>query len=711
MATPHPLAPLFRFSSVAVVGASDSSSYGRGPYRSLQDLGFKGQFYPVNARRSEVHGLPAYRDLASLPGPIDAAAVVVGRDLVRSAVEECADRGAKAVVVVASGFMEADERGASLQAELAALAQERGVLLVGPNCFGVASVANRCALFTGSGLDRARAGNVGVLSNSGGLLNEVISFGNARGIGFSHLASTGNEAVVTGAAVLDFLVDDPETDVVLLVLEAVRDPALFIRAAERAVAARKPIVALKLGASEKAAQSALTHTGALAGSDDVHAALFRQKGIVRVADIDELIEVGALLSRSVDVLRHRPLERASVIEISGGGKGLICDTAEAAGVVLPDLSPAAVEALASVLPPGIRVTNPLDTGLTWSGSDMAAAFPPTLDALAAEPEVDIVLARFTVPREGPIGPLKERVADLVRARQAHPDRLFGVLSRTSDRFSDEWGALVADEGLVFLQGYGRGMQALGKLVWYSRYLRRRAVDERPRPAESAMPPRAPLRGPLSEVQAKDLLRAAGIRVVGTTLARSADEAVAQAQDFGYPVAVKVVSPHILHKSDVGGVRLGLTTDRDVRDAFDAFVSLVESIPGAEFEGIAVQPMAAPGLELVIGAHRDAQFGPVVLFGIGGIFVEALHDVSLRVAPLSCTDAEDMLREIRAQPVLEGARGLPSVDRSALVGALCSLSAFMLSHPEVASIDLNPVLAYASGLLAVDARIVLAKMGE
>ncbi len=705
----HRLDALFRFSSVAVVGASEGSSYGSGPYRALQALGFPGSYVPVNPRRDQVHGVRAYPDVASLPADVDMAVVVVGRELVVPSLVAAADRGARAAVVISAGFVEADERGAELQAELSALARRRDILVVGPNCFGVASVIDRCAAFTGSGLENARTGNVAVLSNSGGLLNEVISYGNARGIGFSRLASTGNEAGVTGAEILDYYVEDPHTDVILAILEAVRDPALFVEVAGRAVAARKPIVALKLGASEKAAQSALTHTGALAGSDDVYSALFRQKGITRVADIDELVEMGALLSGAVPVLRRRPLERAAVIEISGGGKGLVCDAAERAGVGLPELAAETISALEAVLPAGTRVSNPLDTGLTWGGSSMDDFYARGLQALACDPSVDVVVSRFTVPRDGGIGSLRARVDELKAAREAHPDRLFAVLSRTADRFADEWASVVGDERLVFLQGYGRGLWALGRLAEYSRYLRRldRGDNQRSdRPSGPRDPVALPDAAALDEVAAKAVLGAAGLPVVPTRLARTADEAAAQAQTFGFPVAAKVVSPQILHKSDSGGVRLGLADDGEVRAAFEALRQVAVRLPGAEFQGVAVQPMARPGVELMIGAHRDPQFGPVVLFGLGGVFVEVLHDVALRVAPLSRLDAETMLDEIRGRALLDGARGQPAVDRAAIADALVRLGDFMVTNPRVGSVDLNPVLGYQDGVLAIDARVVL-----
>lgn len=701
----HRVEPLFRFSSIAMVGATDSTRIGGAPYQALQDVGFSGTFYPINPRRDVVHGLRAYPDPASLPTDIDAAVVAIGRDHVADAVRACADRGAKAIVLPGGGFAETDEHGRELQAELTTLARERGLLLVGPNCFGVASLANHCAAFAGLGLSELHRGNVAVISHSGGLVLDVLSYGTARGFGFSHVASAGNEAIISAADLLDYFIDDPNTDVVLALLETVRNPALFVEAAERAVAARKPIVILKLGASVKGVRSAASHTAALSGSDAVYDALFRQKGITRVHDVDDLIEMGALYSGAVPFIRRRWLERAAVLEISGGGKELICDTAEAAGVELPDPSPAAVAAIRPVLPAEVEVSNPLDSTGNWSSPWIDALYPVALRAFAREPDVDVIISRYGIPRTGDIGITRQRLDEMAAARAEYPEHLHVVLSRNSDQFSDEWTRVVRDEGIVFLQGYGRGLRALGRLAAYSRYLRTRGpAATAPRAAVSVTVPEG--REALNEVEAKDLLRAAGLPVVATRWARTPDEATAQAAELGYPVAAKVIAPQILHKSDVGGVRLNLRDAAAVRQAFASLQVVAAGVPGAEFQGIAVQPMATPGLELVLGANRDPQFGPVLLFGLGGVFVEVLHDVALRVAPLRERDAEEMLDEIRGRALLDGARGQPPIDRAPVVEALCRLSDLMLSQPRIAEVDLNPVLGYPDGLLAVDARVLL-----
>ncbi len=735
----HRLSPLFRFSSVAVIGASESSSYGNAPFAALRSVGFAGRYVPVNARSHEVHGVRAFRNVRDLPEPVDLALVAIGRSNVVGALRECAERGVRAAVVVTAGFAESDAEGARLQAEIAAVARETGLVVLGPNCLGVASVANRCAAFASQLPEGLVAGNVAVVSNSGGLMNEVLSYGTARGMAFSHAASTGNEAVVTAADAMDFFVRDPATDVVLAVLESVRDAALFVDVADRAAAARKPIVVLKIGASEKGTRATLTHTAALAGSDDAYSALFRQKGVIRVADLDELVEVGALLSNAIGVLRRRPVERAAIIEISGGGKALVCDLAEAAGVELPEPSATSAATLREALEERIDPSNPLDSGSSWSREDMATLYPLALRTFASQPDVDAVVSRFTIPRSGPLGPLAQRVAELETAMRDHPDRLFAVLSRTSDRVSDEWLAVVRRARLPFLQGYGRGLRALGALAAYSRFVwrdeARAAAGTRVSSAERATPPASsPTRdahaGPiwLDTLEALDLVAAAGIDVIPGRRARSADEASVAAVDLGFPVALKVISPDVVHKTDTGGVRLGLGDARAVRAvlaeieattqqesaaglggaAGRAEVVATEAAAGrASFLGVLVQRMAPPGgLEVVIGADRDPQLGPVVLFGLGGIFVESLRDVALRVAPLSEADAESMLVEIRGRALLEGARGRPAIDRAALVRAIRAVADLMLARPDIASLDLNPVIVYPSGLLAVDARVAL-----
>lgn len=700
----HRIAPLFDFQSCALVGASDSNMTGQNPMTALRTLNYAGRYYPVNPRREEVHGQKAYPSVSSLPETPEMVIIAIPRDGVADVIDECAAQGVKAAVICSAGFIEEDSRGAELQARITERARESGLLVIGPNCFGVASLVHHCAGISAN-LSALVPGNVGVISNSGGLLNEIMSYGTARGLGFSHVVSSGNEAGVTAADIIDYYVADPNTDVVLGMLETVRDPELFVEACGRALSAGKPIVLVKMGVSEKGARSTTTHTGAMAGSDIVYSALFRQKGVIRVSDVDELIDLGALFSNSMAVLRQRPLERAAIIEISGGGKGLVSDTAFAAGVDLPDLSEATALKLKEQLPHNIYATNPIDTGGAWGDTSKPAVYPLVLETFASEPEFDIIVSRYTTPRSGPLNAYVDRLDELDTARSAHPDRLFPVLSRTSDQFSAEWLAAIRERHIPFVQGYDRGMRAIGRLVEYSRALHGTVIHPEA-PSAMATPAAEEHGHVLSEIESKEVLKKAGLPVVETLYAPDPAEAVRLAEHLGYPVALKVVAPEIVHKSDSGGVRLGLTDADGVRRAFSDLEGAAKAV-GASFQGVAVQPMAAPGLEVVLGAHRDSQFGPVLLFGLGGVFVEILHDVALRVAPLSAAEAMTMLDDIRGRALLDGARGQPAVDRDAIADALCRLSSLMLERSEIESIDVNPAFAYPKGLLAVDARILTA----
>jgi acetate---CoA ligase (ADP-forming) len=464
----HRLAPLFDFSSIAVVGASDSGPNGPRGLRTLQKLGFQGTYYPINVRASTVGGMQAYPNLSSLPEVPDLALVAIPAAGVPAVIDECADLGVKAAVIVSAGFLEVGGEGAELQARITATARSRGPLVVGPNCLGLVSLVNRCSTFEGE--PPPYTGNVAIVSNSGGLMNETMWTGGPRGIGFSHCVSCGNEAGVTTADLIDYFVADPHTDVVLSILEMVRDRPGFIDACTRARAASKPIVVLKMGRSEKGKRSVATHTGADAGDDAEYTELFRQLGVVQVTDLDELVDMGVLLASAAPLLRQRRLERTGIIEISGGGKELACDTCDAAGVELPELSEGGAAKLTEAMKGEYPATNPLDSGGSWSGADKDVVYPAALEVFATEPEIDVVVSRYTIPRAGSLGKLGQRIEEMQAAREAHPDRLFVVLSRTSDQWSPEWEAAVREHQIPFLQGYGRGPRALGRLAAYSRFV-------------------------------------------------------------------------------------------------------------------------------------------------------------------------------------------------------------------------------------------------
>ncbi len=354
----------------------------------------------------------------------------------------------------------------------------------------------------------------------------------------------------------------------------------------------------------------------------------------------------------------------------------------------------------------------MDSGGFWGDAEKPTVYPACLEVFASEPNVDIVVSRYTLPQTGELGALEARLSELETARAAHPDKLFPILSRTSIQYSDEWLEAIRSHRLVFLQGYGHGLRALGRLAEYSRAVHGEGTEPAPSQDGSDATQRQDASGEqaaagrtLGEVESKGILASAGIPTIETVLANTPDEAVAQAERLGYPVALKVSSPEIVHKSDQGGVLLGLNDAAAVKGGF-AKLREVAAKGSATFEGVTVQPMAAPGLEIILGGHRDPQFGPVIAFGLGGVFVEVLNDIALRVAPLSARDAKAMLDEIQGRSLLDGARGQPACDRSAITDALCRLSELMLSRPDIASIDANPAFAYSQGLVVVDGRVQL-----
>jgi acetate---CoA ligase (ADP-forming) len=463
---PHRLAPLFDFKSIAVVGASDNAAGGPRGLRTLQTLGFEGRYYPVNTRAETVGGMKAYPNVSSLPEVPDMVFVVIPSRGVPDVIDECSKIGVKAAVINTAGFLEIGGEGAELQARITATARSKGPLVIGPNCLGLLSLVNRCSAFDGQ--VPGHAGNVAVMSASGGLMNEVMTTGEPRGIGFSHCVSSGNEAGVTAADLIDYFVADPYTDVILSILEEVRDPEGFVAACERARAACKPIVILKMGRSPLGVQSVFTHTGAIAGNDAIYATLFRQLGITQVNDIDELCDMGALFSAAVPVLRKHRLETTGIIEISGGGKELFCDTCAAAGVDLPQLSEEGAAKLTEVMHGEYVASNPVDTGGSWGMPSKDEVYPAALEIFASEPTIDVIVSRYTIPRAGELGRLNQRIDEMQAARAAHPDKFFAVISRTTGPWCPEWEDAVRENGIPFLQGYGRGPRALGRLAEYSR---------------------------------------------------------------------------------------------------------------------------------------------------------------------------------------------------------------------------------------------------
>jgi acetate---CoA ligase (ADP-forming) len=700
--TRRDLQPLLAPRSVAVIGASPSSRVGLNMVRNLQQLGYGGTIYPVNPRYEEVAGLRCYPSLAAIPGEIDVIVVGVATRYVLPTLEEAVASGVRAAMIASVGFGEAGEEGRARQEELLTLARQHGLLVHGPNCMGIVSPANRHALYIGNIPSELPRGRIAAVCQSGSVAIGLMMTGR---LGLSHLVSSGNEADVSLEEYLAHFVEDPEIDVLLAFVEGFRRPSLFLEVADRARELGKPLIVLKVGLSARSAAAALAHTGALAGSAAVFRAMCRQKGVIQVADLDELIETGVLCA----ALHGRPPRGPGVGVLSGSGGllGLALDLADEAGLTFPLLGAATRERLAEALPPGSTLSNPLDA---WGTGDVQATYPRCLAAMAAEEQIDLVAAYQDAPAMQGGSGSAITVARALAALREDTDKPLVFFTNVAGAVNGEAEAVLGAAGIPLLRGARPSIRAL------AHYLRARASRAAPDEAPSTAAPgiaaavalldhaAEPV---LSEHASLAVLAHCGVRVPRQALVATAEEAAAAAEGIGFPVALKVCSPDLPHKTDSGAVRLSLGDAAAVRAAGgDVLANARRAAPEARIEGLLVQEMVR-GQELIVGVAGDPDFGPTVLLGTGGVFAEALGDVSLRLAPLTAADAAAMLDELRGRALLDGARGQRPVDRQAVIAVLLALSRLAIAAGHrLAQLDVNPLLVSADGAVAADALVVL-----
>jgi acetyltransferase len=701
------LTPLMKPASIAVVGASPRMNRATRVLTNLQRFGYAGRVFPINPRYTEIHGLPCYPDLAATPEPPDTVVVAIPAEQVPGLLTAAVERGARAAVVLSSGFGEAGSAGRARQATLERLAREHGLLVCGPNCYGVFDIRRGSATFSAD-LRDPLPGPVAVVSQSGGFSHAIGEhLMHQRRVGLSYLVSCGNQAGVTVEDYVEFLVEDEHTTVVGVFVEGFKQPAKLRRVADRARALRKPLVVLKVGRSENARQAMLAHTGSLAGTPEIIEAFLRQSGIIQVTSLNEMLDTLALLPAARAAAR--PGWRTAVLSGLGGECGRVADVADREGVELPPLSSASIDALRAALPDFGNPRNPLDgTGAMYESAEI---FPRLVETLLRDEAVDVLAVnmRANLPRPGGWAPSRQFARELAAAVGAGTDRLvlcFG--SHAAGDVDPEVVAPLAEAGVPYLEATEGAMQAIRHAREYHRFL------ARPAASPVATPPRAWSpggRGVLSSDEAMRLLGAAGIPLVETRAAVDAEGAVTAAEAIGYPVVIKVDSPDVVHKTDVGGVRVGCRDPAAVRSAVHEIVAAVKAkAPGARIDGVLVQAMIAGGTEMILGVKTDPLFGPAVVCGFGGILVEVLRDVSVRVPPLSAADAREMLAELRGARLLGGVRGRPPADVGALADALARLAALAEAQAgRLRALDINPlvVLEEGRGVVAVDWLVELA----
>lgn len=691
--------------AVAVIGASGrEGAMGQAPVRFLRQHGYEGDVYPINPNYDEILGYPCYPSVVDCPGPVDLALVMVGADKVPGALEDCAAKGVGFAVVLASGFAEAGEEGARLQREMIQLAEERRLTLIGPNCIGLVNpyvklVAGFSPLFVKGHFE---PGEIGLVTQSGALGYGIVSLGLEQGLHFSRVISTGNEAVFTSyEAVRDLLLDDV-TEVILGYSEELKRAPEWPELACLALERGKPIILLKVGRTAAGARAAASHTASLSGDDAAYDAAFRQLGILRADDVDELLYLASAFRQK----RYPRGKRIGVLTTSGGAGIMAADACTQLGFDVPELTPETRKVLDQYVPPYGATANPVDVTATVIAD--REVFGRCLRQMAGDPVLDVMLTCFTVLTGASAEQLVEDVLALKEATEKPV-----LLSKTGADFlaPDARSKLLAGKVPVFATP-AQAVRAV-EALWRFALARGRAeavaaVAKAAATRGAELPAGFPSPGAaLTERAAKALLARHGLPVTRETLAASANEAVEAAERIGYPVVLKIESPDILHKTEAGGVIVGVRNAAEVRDAHDRILAAARAHhPSARLSGVLVQEQVEGGMEMLVGISPSV-FGPMLTVAAGGVLVEVLRDSAMRLVPLDRSEAEAMVMSLNMAPLLQGVRGRQPADVAALIEVILKISAFAADSPGAWQLDLNPVviLPQGRGVRIVDALLV------
>jgi acetate---CoA ligase (ADP-forming) len=689
---------ILRPRSIAVIGASRrAGTIGYQIVANLLRHGYEGVVYPVNPKAGSIHAVPAYASVADIPGDVDLGMVVVPKEHVLDVVDQCGAKGIKGLVVISAGFREVGGAGAERERELVDRVRRYGMRLVGPNCMGVMSTAPELKMNATFAPSMPPAGPVSLMSQSGAMGVTILDYASEYGIGINDFVSVGNKPDVSGNDLVQYWADDERTKVILMYLENFGNPRTFTRLA-RKITKQKPIIVVKAGRSGAGARAASSHTGALAGLDVATDALLAQCGVIRVDTVEELFD----MAMAFGTLPVPAGNRVAIVTNAGGPGIIIADACEGRGLEVVPLSEETQASLREVLAAEASVRNPVD----MIASATPESYRLVLDRVLRDENVDAAIAAF-VP---PLGVRQEDVAQaIVTAKRGHEKPVLAVLMGREGLPAGRAQLKEAGvPGYIFPESAAKALAAMYQhRQWLERpegSIRQFDVD---RDTVQRVVRDACGRGTdhLAGPEALAVFRAYGIPVLESRVVATADEAAAAAEELGLPVVLKVESADVVHKSDVGGVVVNLGTADEVHAEFDAMMARVRAkLPEARLDGALVQPFVRGGRETIIGGTTDPTFGPLLMFGLGGIYVEAMQDVSFRVSPVSDEDAREMVRAIRGYRVLEGFRGEPPVDQATLIEMIQRVSQLMMENPEIEELDINPFLIKEHGGVALDARI-------
>jgi len=657
----------FEPESVAVIGATPKEGkVGNAIIKNLKS--FAGEIYAVNPSYSEVLGHPCFPSIIEAP-EVDLAVIAIPAKSVPEVLEQCGKKGVKNVVVISAGFKEAGREGARLEARLVEICKKHKMNLVGPNCLGIINCHNGLnATFSSS---MPKPGNIAFLSQSGAFILAVIEYFNARGIGFSKIVSLGNKAVLDESDFMEWLADDRHTDVIMLYLEGIENGRKFMEVAKK-LGKMKPVVALKSGKTDAGARAASSHTGSIAGSYEACIAAFRQSGVISAESAEELFDFAKLLSKFRDVRGD-----VAVITNSGGPGVMAADAAENLRLRLASFSKETIDELKSILPPEASLYNPIDV----LGDADAERFVKAMECVVADNSVGSIIAILT-----PTARINFEKASLFRVEKPVITCFMGW--NKSDFFDPV-----------------RAVKSLSALYRYARIKRRKEVN-----AETYEFDREAVRKAIDKRRPFEILKTCGIPVPRYGIAKTADEAVAIADSIGYPVVMKVLSPEIVHKTDVGCVKLDVKKE-NVRKAFLEIVTRAEVLGDVRIDGVLIQQMVKGGKEVIVGMKRDSSFGPVLMFGLGGIYVEVFRDVTFRVSPVTENDAYEMIREIKSYRLLRGIRGEKPCSIDAIVNVIQRISQLSLEFPKILEMEINPLRVFEDGCYALDFKVTVKRGGK
>jgi acetyl coenzyme A synthetase (ADP forming)-like protein len=697
----HELDFIFRPRSVAVIGASrDKGNIGHVILHNIITAEFNGKVFPVNPTTSVIHSIKAYSTILDVPDAVDLAIIIVRKDLVKRVVQQCGEKGVKGVIVISAGFSEVGAEGKALELEVLEVVREYKMRMIGPNCFGVLNTDPEVYLNATFSKIFPKKGNIGFITQSGSMGEAIISHANELGIGFSVVASIGNKADISSNDLLEYLKDDPNTDIILMYLENFGNPRNFTQIA-REVSLLKPIAAVKSGRTRLGSKAVSSHTGSLGGMDVGVDALFEQTGIMRVDTIEELFDVAAALS-----LQPIPRGNRVAVVTNAGGPGILAtDALINSGMEMPDLTPETVTELKKFCPAEASFSNPMDM-VAGAG---AKEYKMTLEAIKKDERFDIIVPIFVPPV---ICDELEVAQNIVEALADTDKSVYACLLGSGE-------STVAIEHLkknkipVFI--YPEAIaKTLATIRGYDTWLKRPQGQFHTFDVDSAWVKKIIKKtvkgeeGSIVGEEALEILQAYGIQVAGYRYAASPEEALAVAKEVSYPVVMKIASPAVLHKTEAGGVIVDLRSDDEMKNAFNELKKRVGELKKGEHFSVAIQQMVSGAMEAIIGMTTDPSFGPLMMFGLGGIYVEVMKDVAFRINRLTDQDAKDMIKSLRSYPLLTGFRGAPPVDLAYVEETLLRLSQLVRDFDCFAEIDVNPfILSPAKqNCKAVDARFIV-----